>query len=64
MTLGDLLSGLKSKVGSMFDGSDAQQVSNLPALQSQYQMYAADSMSRGQTPLTFQQWLAVRQQQQ
>ena len=48
MTLGDLISAIKTKAGSMFESSnDTTATQNLPALQARYQMYAADEMAAG-----------------
>ena len=66
MTLGDLISGIKSKASDMFAPSQAPTPStqNLPQLQAQYQQYAADAMTRGQQPLPFRDWVALQQQRQ
>lgn len=59
MTLGDLVSGLK---GMFHSDAPTPTTANLPQLQAQYQMYATDAMSRGQTPLPFRDWVVAQQQ--
>ena len=63
MTLGDLISSIKTKAGSMFESSnDTTATQNLPALQARYQMYAADEMAAGRKPMPFQSWVMLQQQ--
>lgn len=61
MTLGDLIAGAKSMFGS--GEQPKPTTANLPALQARYQLYATDEMSRGRTPLPFDQWVQTQQPQ-
>lgn len=60
MTLGDLLAGIQSKFGS--GEQPKPTTANLPALQARYQLYAADEMTAGRTPMPFEQWVRLQQQ--
>ena len=60
MTLGDLLQGIKGMITP--SSAPSPTTANLPQLQAAYQRYAEDAMTRGNQPLSFQQWVAAQQQ--